>query len=853
MNIAVIVYILTVSSHNIVSAALLRSLNKSANAIQFVFLGEGEYVDVDQTLAGMTLAVSQINSNSSILQDVTIELVSYSMPMGTTSPAATFEFGYLLCQSKKPLLMGSDTYSQTLQILLMACPEAISFSALAGGDLLSNKELYPRFWRYVTPWGSTLRAQAVHYVYFGWTSIGMVSSQNFEYLGALCKQYFPDHGVNIDAWTVFPEYDPNVSLLYYPQIQTEFKFLKYTNLRVFLAHVDGTQIMDVMMAANQTGLCGPEYVWTTSQSDLSVEPGSEHRWDTPLYPDLLRGVSIVNNPVGPSVNSTYLKEFMPDFLKFANSTAANNTDMYMFMDATEIDPTSQAYPLSYLFSNPGKDTIPANPVCSGYDGAWTLAHVCEKAIVNSGMTGAELANNSLSSTISLDLILSQAMAYSSLTEFSLFSRQGDPITDSFIMYQLTGLDYYSKVQVGVFHMNTATGSSGRPYLDVPSDSPPIYQDYVSPTDISTIIVLVCSAISTLYCLASFILLVKYGHSFQLMLGCAIGLSILPLNSFTLVGREKSNQCEFREYPIPVGITIILSCMLVKNMMLLSIFSLSANRIACFIRSIGSKWMFVPVMIITFPVLVIVSIVTLKYPLRSQEVYIEAIAGYNWTCVVSRPETMPLIYTAYTIILALCSVNIVLAYLNRDIPYRFNDSKEMATVITLTFVFGGLRISQRDSMTSVTTQFYSEAAAVIFGTLLLHTQIIWNTQHKFLKEIMRNNITGEKKNSILFSILSLKYNQTNWVSQSMFKKNDKKKKGQNGSNSYTKPTISIRHYGSSLINDASNPNQASYILIRAYILKKNLFSQWRLAQIAIIPNPVFVIRYCFDDDLNASID
>ncbi|KAH6566166.1 hypothetical protein BASA62_006855 [Batrachochytrium salamandrivorans] len=381
MNIAVIVYILTVSSHNIVSAALLRSLNKSANAIQFVFLGEGEYVDVDQTLAGMTLAVSQINSNSSILQDVTIELVSYSMPMGTTSPAATFEFGYLLCQSKKPLLMGSDTYSQTLQILLMACPEAISFSALAGGDLLSNKELYPRFWRYVTPWGSTLRAQAVHYVYFGWTSIGMVSSQNFEYLGALCKQYFPDHGVNIDAWTVFPEYDPNVSLLYYPQIQTEFKFLKYTNLRVFLAHVDGTQIMDVMMAANQTGLCGPEYVWTTSQSDLSVEPGSEHRWDTPLYPDLLRGVSIVNNPVGPSVNSTYLKEFMPDFLKFANSTAANNTDMYMFMDATEIDPTSQAYPLSYLFSNPGKDTIPANPVCSGYDGAWTLAHVCEKAIV----------------------------------------------------------------------------------------------------------------------------------------------------------------------------------------------------------------------------------------------------------------------------------------------------------------------------------------------------------------------------------------------------------------------------------------------------------------------------------------
>ncbi|KAJ1342460.1 hypothetical protein BSLG_002959 [Batrachochytrium salamandrivorans] len=384
---------MTLSSHNIVSAALLRSLNKSANAIQFVFLGEGEYVDVDQTLAGMTLAVSQINSNSSILQDVTIELVSYSMPMGTTSPAATFEFGYLLCQSKNHFLW------DPIHI-------AISFSALAGGDLLSNKEFA----------SSALRL-------FRWTSIGMVSSQNFEYLGALCKQYFPDHGVNIDAWTVFPEYDPNVSLLYYPQIQTEFKFLKYTNLRVFLAHVDGTQIMDVMMAANQTGLCGPEYVWTTSQSDLSVEPGSEHRWDTPLYPDLLRGVSIVNNPVGPSVNSTYLKEFMPDFLKFANSTAANNTDMYMFMDATEIDPTSQAYPLSYLFSNPGKDTIPANPVCSGYDGAWTLAHVCEKAIVNSGMTGAELANNSLSSTISLDLILSQAMAYSSLTEFSLFSQQ----------------------------------------------------------------------------------------------------------------------------------------------------------------------------------------------------------------------------------------------------------------------------------------------------------------------------------------------------------------------------------------------------------------------------------------------
>ncbi|KAJ1330783.1 hypothetical protein BSLG_009235 [Batrachochytrium salamandrivorans] len=131
MNIAVIVYILTVSSHNIVSAALLRSLNKSANAIQFVFLGEGEYVDVDQTLAGMTLAVSQINSNSSILQDVTIELVSYSMPMGTTSPAATFEFGYLLCQSKKPLLMGSDTYSQTLQILLMACPEVGDLSIVS--------------------------------------------------------------------------------------------------------------------------------------------------------------------------------------------------------------------------------------------------------------------------------------------------------------------------------------------------------------------------------------------------------------------------------------------------------------------------------------------------------------------------------------------------------------------------------------------------------------------------------------------------------------------------------------------------------------------------------------------------
>eukprot|EP00842_Homolaphlyctis_polyrhiza_P005430 jgi/Hompol1/5889/HPOL_002603-RA len=63
----------------------------------------------------------------------------------------------------------------------MVCPQYPEFSYFSASPLLSDKRLYPLFFRYIMSYSITINSMISHISYFGWTKVGMLAATSSTY------------------------------------------------------------------------------------------------------------------------------------------------------------------------------------------------------------------------------------------------------------------------------------------------------------------------------------------------------------------------------------------------------------------------------------------------------------------------------------------------------------------------------------------------------------------------------------------------------------------------------------------------------------------------------------------------
>nr|KAJ3420609.1 hypothetical protein HK105_005478 [Polyrhizophydium stewartii] len=410
-------------------SAAARSTNKTQSTVVIPVVGDYLEFAGDQTLFGVRMAIQEINNSSDILQDVA--LIPMRINLDLTNPATLYD---------------------------------------------SSISLYPLYFRYVSTFTQLAGGIAAQFKYFGWSKIGIVSASSSIYPTVLSTyvDVFKGYGVSVLATVILPDYDSSVSTMYYPQIRQPFEFLRQTGLRIFFASVPPQQIMDVMMAANKTGLVGRDYY-------------------TALDPMLLRGVALIQNIQGPFFDDPYYQSWKPRFDTFLAHTLAYETSLYHDINPSQTDPTAQDYPSSFFFDDPGTNQYPAFFLLAGYDGMWTIARTLERAIVRSGLDGMALANGSLAPFVKLSDVIDIAANMNTLVGVKSLTSSGDASPDPLYLSQLTGATFgmNSAVRVAVIEYNSTTAKStvgNRTFFDFPIDYPPANNDYVDPQSSITVAV-----------------------------------------------------------------------------------------------------------------------------------------------------------------------------------------------------------------------------------------------------------------------------------------------------------------------------------------------------------------------------
>ncbi|EGF84078.1 hypothetical protein BATDEDRAFT_85448 [Batrachochytrium dendrobatidis JAM81] len=831
-----------------------RGNNKTSNTILFTYLTQTGVPVTDQAFAGMHMAVGEINSNASILQDVNIILNKSVIPDATIAPASVFDFGVSICTPNQPVLIGSNLQDITMELVMQACPKALAFSIIAGADALSDKTIYPKFWRYVTTWGQRIKAQAAHYVYYGWTQIGMISSIDVSFTEDICTQYFPTQGVDISASTRFSKYNPAVSQYYYTQLKDSFQFLKSSNLRVFLINAESHYLIDVMMAANRTGIWGRDYVWTTTQASIAYQQGASSRWDTPLNPQVLRGLTLLTNKKGPYLNESFIQQFMVNFKAFINYTLTNEQYLYSTLNFSQTNPAVQNYPPNTFYADPGTHTYPLSYLTESYDGAYTLAHTCEQAIVEQGVTGVELAGGLVDGNITISKIVNQIMSNPTVSEFIGFTPKGDPSVEILIMYQLLGTSFHTTIPVGVFNQispnsdvhtftpNTSAyfWSGDRAYSDTPAAFPPAYQDFVSSTNLITDIMLGLSGLWSVYFGLSAVLYLFIKQTVPLNFFISIGLAIIPLNAFTIIGQDKPLGCALRIWPVPLGLTIILSCILSKSAQLQAIFSLSRSTFACILTSFkGRHAIFLP-LIVVIPVMLLLGVTSVMFPFVSNSVYVPDTSGYTWVCVPSTMQTSLILYIIITAIVVMSISIVVLGYLNRNLPQQFNDTHQTAASIIIILVLGALCLGQGYTTQSIQLQFYFEVVSSLVGTTVVHAFIVERPLMKYIWVAAFKRYTMFKK-------------RNHHKSATKSRKQKSREMLENTSDLKSYQSYSTDSSDYSLIVKVDEPisklstkdvhiyHKLSYSVFQGYILNDSVFPRWLKVQFNVLNDPIMVVK------------
>ncbi|KAH9244060.1 hypothetical protein BASA81_018582 [Batrachochytrium salamandrivorans] len=288
-----------------------RSNNKSETTLYITKSGMS-FVDTDRFMFGMKMAVSEINVNSSLLQDVTLQInIDDSIDGFSNNIASLYETAIQLCDMNNTIGFLLDMSSGVAISFEKMCPQTPAFSSISAGDALSDKKK---------------------------AYISMCSNQ----------------GIHVNAFAPMSVY--TAPGLYYPQIKSTFNYLLSTNLRVFVISGASNDIPDVILAARKAGIYGRDYGEKVNSS-------------------ILDGVIALGSDPGNTIASDYTASWLTRFNLSKNELLSTNMSEYKSIDRTVTDEFQEDFPLNLFYDDPGIWTVPAYSIQDGYDTVYALARV----------------------------------------------------------------------------------------------------------------------------------------------------------------------------------------------------------------------------------------------------------------------------------------------------------------------------------------------------------------------------------------------------------------------------------------------------------------------------------------------
>ncbi|KAI8927470.1 periplasmic binding protein-like I [Entophlyctis helioformis] len=819
------------------ATAIPRAANKAASTIKVTVFGD--YFDADQSLLGAEMAAREINARSDILPDVRINVEYNTDYLLYYDPASVYDIAIRVCDQIDQGVIYLELASSMTAAVALVCPHIPSLSFVSGGGVLSNKKLYPLFWRSSWPFSVFIRASLSFFEMFGWSKIGLVyqSTPVYKAIGQSYKEYFSKNGVEIFSSVGIPAYSGSGN--YYDQIKTSFEYLKSTKLRIFVVIGDPDICVDIVMAANMTGLVGRDYVWTTVQTSIAASADFATKWgNATLNPEILRGFTLVRSGSNLDASDPAFTAWLPNFQAAVADAIANHAQNYVFMDVLDTDPTSQFSPPNLFYDDPGTNELPADLLVKAYDATHIMAKVWEKWIQAANSDGPSLANRTLGSRYNLKDMLDEARAYHPLSGLTLFTPEGDPVPQKILLGVNTGQRVASFVYAGEYIVNSTTGRANltidktkfvwfgnRSFSDVPIDFLPPVEDYVSWKSPLTMAILVIALLVGIWCLFLCIYLITFRthkllrpYAPDKLIVMAFGHLVFVFNVLTLVGKDKPVGCMMRIWPVTIGMVLILVPMTSKAMLLYKIFHHASNA------EVINATMLVRILNIggvayTLLVVVLLSIQSAIYRLVQlgvQGIIPTTDALYGVTTALA---AIPLIAAA------------VFAYLNREVPSVFNDVKETTNSLTgLTVVFLVFHCQNAFGSSSVTATFAIEALFVLVcmaytsftllgGHVLHHYLFTRKSKTKQIKELEK---TKKRMSVKLNNGRSTQSAETASYVISEFKKQEYPTEA--------KKKIAI------LEGKQQTLSKRAFVCLGVYL------KTWRKVSITYLSSPVYRIRY-----------
>nr|KAJ3420005.1 hypothetical protein HK105_006227 [Polyrhizophydium stewartii] len=105
-----------------------RASNKTANAATITIIDGSFPFAADQLLLGAYMAATELNANTSILQDVSLSINRVVMPQAERQPAVVYDMAAGLCNAAQTSAFLSFVTSGTALAVSLICPEvSLSF------------------------------------------------------------------------------------------------------------------------------------------------------------------------------------------------------------------------------------------------------------------------------------------------------------------------------------------------------------------------------------------------------------------------------------------------------------------------------------------------------------------------------------------------------------------------------------------------------------------------------------------------------------------------------------------------------------------------------------------------------
>ncbi|KAL2912649.1 hypothetical protein HK105_207865 [Polyrhizophydium stewartii] len=746
------------------AVAQTRPNNKSDTTLDVFMMGFVGPVYTDLFFMGAYMAAREINANASLLPDATIR-VSRGITHFQYDLATVYDQVVDICDNGGHHAYFYFTLEEIIMAASLVCPQMPSYAAGSATPELDNKQLESIYY--------DIYAMIAQFKYFGWTKTGILFTPGslWGQVTAIASKLFSHNGISVLTTAPIPNYDSSLSIMYYPQIKPVFEFLKSTRLQIFIAFVD--TIADVMLAANRTGIAGRDYMWLTISPEYH-NYDLKDRWDTPWDPAVLRGVCKPSFDTSPLYDDPYFVQWVARFSQFRNFTVTNESSLYPSLNPSRNDIYMPDDSRSFGYDDPGSNISPSITIRSSYDAMvrfaravekvllvpdWRLAHPWsarlkltrfpKKIVSDRGSTAKAYANGSISSAMTLARLTTPFEGTTPLMRAVQYTSQGSALPKLFTMQQFEGTSLFGGwgIVTADIEIDPITGegkfmpdkakfmwAGNRSFDDVPRDYPPIVEDYVSLGNRGTLAMLATSSALLLACLTAATWIARHAkspqitpHSPALLIVMmvwrdGIGLAVMQLDGFTMVGRDNALACRLRPWPVVLGLTLVLTSILQRGILLLGIFQVVLYPRVTWLGNMRSAKGTVIAYTAGTLTIVLLVVLTAAAPMTSTQVYIEAFDGYRFVC-----DSTPTTSAIMSLITALIVIQLVaaaaLAFLGRDMPDLFNTTQHVFASVVVIAVLGGICLLQGNSVKSMQTQFYFESACAGIGAVLVFVVMI----------------------------------------------------------------------------------------------------------------------------------